>query len=188
MKRSSHTLDVISAAHTRGSETVVAGEFADIRFPKGGDLSLLASKLFVQLLDRAALESLNWSRRDLETIEETVRELIATTVALSVNTPRGRRRLMGGILAHVDRPDGQVYAGELIFKFSKTFRAVVRRSNHWAATSARAVLAMECKYSPWLYQIAALHAGRERVSHDPLAKVPGAAGLCEDAAVMILAT
>lgn len=166
MKRSSHTLDVISAAHTRGSETVVAGEFADIRFPKGGDLSLLASKLFVQLLDRAALESLNWSRRDLETIEETVRELIATTVALSVNTPRGRRRLMGGILAHVDRPDGQIYAGELIFKFSKTFRAVVRRSNHWAATSARAVLAMECKYSPWLYQIAALHAGRERVSHD----------------------
>ncbi len=37
---------------------------------------------------------------------------------------------------------------------------------HWAAISARAVLAMECKYSPWLYQICALHAGRERVSHE----------------------
>ena len=178
MKRSSRTLDVIAAAHAKGSETIVAGEVADIRFPKGGSLSLLASKLFVQLLDRAGaevvadrehgttLESLNWSHRDLETIEDTVRELITTTVALSVNTPRGRRRLMGGILAHVDRPDGQVYAGKLIFEFSKTFRAVVKRSNHWAAISARAVLAMECKYSPWLYQIAALHAGRERTSQD----------------------
>ncbi len=178
MKEPTRTLDIIAAAHAKGSETVVAGEVADIRFPKGGSLSLLASKLFVQLLDsagagvvadrehRTTLESLNWSHRDLETIEDTVRELIATTVALSVNTPRGRRRLMGGILAHVDRPDGQVYAGKLIFEFSKTFRAVVKRSNHWAAISARAVLAMECKYSPWLYQIASLHAGRERASQD----------------------
>lgn len=177
MNKHTRTLDVIAAARAKDSETVVADEVADIRFLKGGSLSLLASKLFVQLLDRAGagvvddrehratLESLNWSHRDLETIEDTVRELITTTVALSVNTPRGRRRLMGGILAHVDRPDGQVYAGELIFEFSKTFRAVVKRSNHWAAISARAVLAMECKYSPWLYHLTSLHAGRDRASH-----------------------
>ena len=73
--------------------------------------------------------------------------------------------MSGPVLAHVDRPEAG-YAGELIFEFSKTFRAVVRNSHHWAAISARAVLAMECKYAPWLYQIAALHAGRRRVSHD----------------------
>ena len=83
---------------------------------------------------------------------------------------RSRRHAGGGglsgpILAHVDRP-AEGYADVLLWEFSKTFRAVVKRSHHWAAISARAVLAMECKYSPWLYQICALHAGRERVSHE----------------------
>ena len=171
------TLEVIAAAAEKGREVIVAGEVADIRFPKSGGLSLLAAKLFVQLLERAgadvvndrehrtSLESLNWRHWDLESIEDTVRELMSTTVALTVETPRGRRQLLGPILAHVDRPV-EDYAGELVWEFSKTFRAVVKRSHHWAAISARAVLAMECKYSPWLYQICALHAGRERVSHE----------------------
>ena len=175
--RETSTLDVIAAAAKKGREVIVAGEVAEIRFPKGASLSLLASKLFVQLLERAGvdvvsdrehrttLESLNWSHRDLESIEDTVRELHGTTVSLTVQTPRGPRRLSGPILAHVDRP-ADAATGELIWEFSKTFRAVVKRSHHWAAISARAVLAMECKYSPWLYQICALHAGRERVSHE----------------------
>ena len=94
-----------------------------------------------------------------------MRELMTTEISLTVETPRGRRELLGMILAHVDRP-AERYAGELMWEFSKTFRAVVKRSHHWAAISARAVLAMECKYSPWLYQLCALHAGRERVAHE----------------------
>ena len=175
-KRTS-TLEVIAAAAGKGGEVIVAGEVADIRFPKGSGLSLLAAKLFVQLLERAgadvvnshehrtSLESLNWAHRDLQNIEDAVDELHGTRVSLTVETPRGRRRLSGSILAHVDRP-AEGYAGELLWEFSKTFRAVVKRSHHWAAISARAVLAMECKYSPWLYQICALHAGRERASHE----------------------
>ena len=177
MKKSTRTLDVIAAARARGVETVVAGEVAEIHFPKGGGLSLLASKLFVQLLDasgarvceqgrhRTMLESLNWSHRDLTTIEETVRELQRTIVSLTINTSRGRLRKSGQILTDVDREEDNP-AGELVWEFSNTFRAVVKNSRHWAAISARAVLAMECKYSPWLYQIAALHAGRERVFQD----------------------
>lgn len=177
MKKPIRTLDVIAAAHAKGVETVVAGEVAEIHFPKGGGLSLLASKLFVQLLDaagarvcdqdrhRTMLESLNWSHRDLTTIEETVRELQRTIVSLTVSTPRGRLRKSGQILTDVDREEDNP-AGELVWEFSNTFRAVVRNSRHWAAISARAVLAMECKYSPWLYQIAALHAGRERTFRD----------------------
>ena len=175
-KRTS-TLEVIAAAAEKGREVIVAGEVADIRFPKGGSLSLLASKLFVQLLERAGgdvvqdrehrttLESLNWSHRDLESIEDAVDELHGTRVSLTVETARGRGRVSGPILAHVERP-AEGYAGELLWEFSKTFRAVVKRSHHWAAISARAVLAMECKYSPWLYQLCALHAGRERVAHE----------------------
>ena len=176
-ERHTSTLEVIAAAAEKGREVIVAGEVADIRFPKGSSLSLLASKLFVQLLDRAGadvvndhehrttLESLNWSHRDLDALEDAVDELHGTRVSLTVETPRGRRRLSGPILAHVDRP-AEGYADVLLWEFSKTFRAVVKRSHHWAAISARAVLAMECKYSPWLYQICALHAGRERVSHE----------------------
>ena len=175
-KRTS-TLEVIAAAAGKGGEVIVAGEVADIRFPKGSGLSLLAAKLFVQLLERAgadvvnshehrtSLESLNWAHRDLQNIEDAVDELHGTRVSLTVETPRGRQRLSGPILAHVERP-AEGYAGELLWEFSKTFRAVVKRSHHWAAISARAVLAMECKYSPWLYQICALHAGRERASHE----------------------
>ena len=171
------TLEVIAAAAEKGREVVVAGEVAKIRFPKGGSLSLIAAKLFVQLLERAAadvvndrehrtrLESLNWAHRDLEGIKDAVRELMTTEISLTVETPRGWRELLGMILAHVDRP-AERYAGELVWEFSKTFRAVVKRSHHWAAISARAVLAMECKYSPWLYQLCALHAGRERVAHE----------------------
>ena len=91
------TLDVIAAVKGKDDrEVVVAGEIADIRFPKGDGLSLLASKLFVQLLDlagpevaadqehRVMLESLNWSHRDLAQIEDAVRELHGTTVSLTV--------------------------------------------------------------------------------------------------------
>lgn len=175
-KKPTKTLDVIAAANGKG-EVVVPGEVAEIHFPKGASLSLLASKLFVQLLDvagakvcepvehRTTLESLNWSHRETAEIEETVRELQRTIVELTVGTSRGKVRKSGPILTDVTRP-ADTSVGELVWEFSKTFRSVVRNSTHWAAISARAVLAMEGKYSPWLYQLAALHAGRREVSRD----------------------
>ena len=175
------TLSVIRASADRPDEVIVAGEVAEIRFPKGGSLSLLASKLFVQLLDiagadvaedrdhRTTLESLNWSHRELVEIEEAIHELHGTTVTLTVNTRNGRRRRSGVVLADFDRPDeieGEGGQGEIEWHFSRTFRSVIRNSHHWAAISARAVLAMESKYAVWLYQLAALHAGRDRVHED----------------------
>ena len=177
VKTPAPTLSVIRAAGDRPDEVIVAGEVAEIRFPKGGGLSLLASKLFVQLLDlagadvtedrthRATLASLNWGKRDLGEIEEAIYELHATTVAFTVETRSGRRRRSGVVLAEAERPEDAAQ-GEIHWRFSRPFQAVVRNSRHWAAISARAVLAMECKYSPWLYQLAALHAGRDRVSED----------------------
>ena len=176
-KRPASTLSVIRAAGDRDDEVIVAGEVAEIRFPKGGSLSLLASKLFVQLLDhagadvtedrthRATLASLNWANRDLDRIEEAIYELHATTVAFTVETRSGKRRRSGVVLAEAERPEDAAQ-GEIHWRFSRPFQAVVKNSRHWAAISARAVLVMECKYSPWLYQLAALHAGRGRVSQD----------------------
>ena len=172
------TLSVIRAAQDRPDKLIVAGEVAEIRFPKGGSLSLLASKLFVALLDiagagvaeprahRATLESLNWSHRELGELEEAIDELHGTRVALTVNTRNGRRRRSGVVLADADRPEDATGQGEIEWKFSDTFRAVVANSRHWAAISARAVLAMDCKYAPWLYQLCALHAGRDKISED----------------------
>ena len=172
------TLSVIRASADRPDELIVAGEVAEIRFPKGGSLSLLASKLFVQLLDlagadvaedrahRATLASLNWGKRELAEIEEAIHELHATTVSLTVNTRNGRRRRTGVVLADADRPEDADGQGEIEWHFSRTFRAVVANSRHWAAISARAVLAMDSKYAVWLYQLCALHAGRARVSED----------------------
>ena len=177
MRNRTRTLDVIAAAHAKGVETIVAGEVAEIHFPKSGGLSLLAAKLFVQLLDRAGPEvvsdrehratmrSLNWSHRELDELEEVIAELHQTRISLTVNTRRGKRRLSGVVLADMNRPVDTA-SGEILWRFSATFRAVVKNSRHWAAISARAVLAMECKYSPWLYQLAALHAGRERTHQD----------------------
>ena len=172
------TTAVIRAAADRPDEVIVAGEVAEIRFPEGRGLSLLASKLFVQLMDlagadvaedrdhRAPMASLNWGKRELAEIEAATRELHRTTVELSVNTRNGKRRRSGVVLSDVDRPDDEDAQGEIEWRFSKTFRYVIANSRHWAAISARAVLAMESKYAVWLYQLAALHAGRDRVSED----------------------
>ena len=172
-KEPTRTLSVIRAAADRPDELIVAGEVAEIRFPKGGSLSLLASKLFVQLLDlagadvaeerthRATMRSLNWSHRELEELEEAIHELHATTVSLNSETAS----YSGSVLAEALRPKDATQ-GELEWRFSRPFQQVVKNSRHWAAISARAVLAMDCKYSPWLYQLCALHAGRGRVSED----------------------
>lgn len=177
-KAPAKTTAVIRAAEDKPDEVIVAGEVAEIRFPKSGGLSLLASKLFVQLLDaaganvtedrshRATLRSLNWSHRELGELEDVIDELHATKVSLTVNSRNGRRRRTGLVLADVERPEDATSQGEIEWWFSRTFRAVIANSRHWAAISARAVLAMECKYTPWLYQLAALHAGRDRVSED----------------------
>ena len=176
-KTPTKTISVIRAATDRPDEVIVAGEVAEIRFPKGGSLSLLASKLFVQLLDiagadvtedrthRATLESLNWSHRELDEIEDAIDELHDTKVSLTMQTRSGRRRRTGVVLADVERPEDATQ-GEIEWRFSRTFQSVIRNSHHWAAISARAVLAMDCKYSVWLYQLCALHAGRDRVSED----------------------
>ena len=44
------TLDVIAAAD--GKETIVAGEVAEMDFPKRSGMSLLSAKLLVQIADR----------------------------------------------------------------------------------------------------------------------------------------
>ena len=167
------TLSVIRAATDQPDELIVAGEVAEIRFPNGASLSLLASKLFVALLDlagadvtedrthRATLASLNWGKRELAEIEDAFYELHATTVTLISVTDS----YSGSVLAEVRRPKIATQ-GEIHWRFSRPFQQVVKNSRHWAAISARAVLAMESKYTPWLYQLAALHAGRTRVSED----------------------
>ena len=167
------TLSVIRAAADQPDELIVAGEVAEIRFPNGASLSLLASKLFVALLDlagadvtedrthRATLASLNWGKRELAEIEDAFYELHATTVTLISVTDS----YSGAVLAEVRRPKIATQ-GEIHWRFSRPFQQVVKNSRHWAAISARAVLAMESKYTPWLYQLAALHAGRARVSED----------------------
>ena len=172
------TTSVIRAAGDNPDEVIVAGEVAEIRFPKGAGLSLLASKLFVQLMDfagadvtedrphRTTLASLNWGKRELAEIEAAIDELHFTKVSLTINSRNGRRRKTGLVLADVERPDDDTSQGEIEWWFSRTFRAVIANSRHWAAISARAVLAMDSKYSVWLYQLAALHAGRKRVTED----------------------
>ena len=172
-KSATRTTAVIRAAADRPDEVIVAGEVAEIRFPKGGSLSLLASKLFVQLLDiagadvtedrthRATLASLNWGKRELAEIEDAIYELHATTVTLFTKG----ERYSGAVLAEARRP-ADATQGEIHWRFSRPFQQVIKNSRHWAAISARAVLAMECKYTPWLYQLAALHAGRDRVHED----------------------
>lgn len=186
-EKTTKTLDVIAAVKGK-DEVVIAGEVAEIHFPKGSGLSLLATKLFVQLLDvastriceptehRVAIAALNWAHRDAAEIEETVRELQRTIIEVTVDTGRGKRRKSGQILTDVER-DVDAGTGELVWEFSKTFRSVVRNSTHWAAISARAVLLMEGKYSPWLYQLVALHAGRREISRDwPLEELRGRLG------------
>ena len=167
------TLSVIRAAADRDDEVIVAGEIVDLRIPGGRSLSLLASKLFVLLLDRAGtgvtedrthratLESLNWGKRDLAEIEEAIYELHGTSVTLFTETDI----YSGPVLAEVRRPKnaGQ---GVMHWRFSRPFQQVIKDSRHWAAISGRAILAMECKYSPWLYQLCALHAGRDKISED----------------------
>jgi len=174
-KERTKTLDVIAAAN--GRETIVAGEVAELDFPKTGGMSLLSSKLLVQILDlagpsicepkqhRVQISELNWSHRDLATIEDSVIELQRTLVRLRVETGKGIKRKSGQILTDVSR-DEDAASGELVWKFSDTFRQVVRHSRHWAAISLSAVLAFECKYSVWLYQLAALHAPRRQVTKD----------------------
>ena len=169
---------MIRASADRPDEVIVAGEVAEIRFPNGATLSLLASKLFVQLLDltgadvtedrahRATFASLNWGKRELAEIEAAIDELHGTRVALTVPTRNGEERRTGVVLADVRRPADATGQGEIEWKFSDTFRAVVANSHHWAAISARAVLAMDSKYAVWLYQLCALHAGRGRVHED----------------------
>lgn len=169
------TLDVIAAVEKGGKrEVIVAGEVAEIHFPSGTTLSLLASKLFVQLLEKAGskvceaaehkatLQELNWAHKDGKFIESAIRELQKTIVELTVSTNRGRVQRSGPVLTDVIR-EVDTPTGEITWEFSKTFRSVVRNSTHWAAISARAVLLMEGKYSPWLYQLAALHAGRDQI-------------------------
>jgi len=171
------TLRTIHAAQDNPAELIVAGEVADIRFARGNGLSLLGSKLFVGLMEqagakicdqvehRAMIRELNWSHRDLSEIEDTIRELQRTIVELTVDTSRGKVRKSGPVLTDVERPE-DTSQGEIAWEFSKTFRSVVRNSNHWAAVSSRAIFAMESKYAVWLYQLLALRAGRKQMAHD----------------------
>ena len=129
-KRRLRTLDIITASAGDRDRLVVAGEVAEIQFPKKGGLSLLATKLFFQLVEMAGAEiceakthtglmqDLNWSHRDLGFIEDAVLELHRTVVSLVQETSKGKRRLSGSVLAHMDRPEDRK-TGEIVWEFSK---------------------------------------------------------------------
>jgi hypothetical protein len=171
------TIDVITAAKDR--ELIVAGELVDMHFPKGAGLSLRAAKAWVAMLDHAGAQILDdiehtaplreivkgWHQSSHE-LEEIVQELHQTTISLTYVDRSGLRRRKSTVLvADIDRPL-DTDAAEIKWRYSNGVRQLVKNSHHWAAISARAVYAMECKYSPWLYQLAALHAGRREVSRD----------------------
>lgn len=171
MIKRTKTTQVIAAAR-KEPETILPAELANMHFPKENGLSLLAWKMLIRVIDAAgsdicedqehklAIATLNWSHRDMDFIEETVRELQRTIVEMQIDTTRGKAKKSGPILTDVTR-DLDAQTGELIWAFSKTFRAVVRNSHHWAAVGARALLHMESKYAPPLYLIASLYAGRQ---------------------------
>lgn len=172
-KRTS-TVKIMETVKSKGSdEVILPGEFVNLHFPEGASLSLLASKLFVQLIDNAMpsitqdkehtvrIADINCGNRTASVIETTVRELQRTLVEIDVVSRKGRKaKRSAPILTEVTR-DIDTEVGELTYEFSKTFRQVVANSNHWASIHAKAVLAMEGKYSPWLYQLCALLAPRE---------------------------
>lgn len=174
MKKPTRTLDVITA-RKKGTEAIIPGELANLHFPKENGLSLLAWKMLVRVIDEAGaricddrehrleIAALNWSHKELDFIEETLRELQRTIVEIQVDTSRGKKVQSGAILTDVTR-DLETATGEVVWEFSKTFRAVVKNSHHWAAIGAKALLHMESKYAPPLYMLAALYAGRRHNS------------------------
>tara|TARA_R100000687_G_C6453277_1_gene166359 strand:- start:9993 stop:10910 length:918 start_codon:yes stop_codon:yes gene_type:complete len=174
MKKATRTLDVI-AARKKGTDAIIPGELANLHFPKENGLSLLAWKMLVRVIDEAGaricddrehrleIAALNWSHKDLNFIEDTLRELQRTIVDIQIDTSRGKKVQSGSILTDVTR-DLDTATGEILWEFSKTFRAVVKNSHHWAAVGAKALLHMESKYAPPLYMLAALYAGRRHNS------------------------
>ena len=181
MSKKTSTLDVISAVS--GDEVIVAGEIADIHFSNGNGLSLTAAKAFIAMLDHAGAkiiddvehcaplrEIITGGHRSSVELIETINELHKTIVALTYVDRAGLRRRKSSVLvAEVDCPLDTTSA-EIRWRYPNAVRYLVKNSSHWAGISARAVLLMECKYSPWLYQLVALHAGRRQPFSDwPLA-------------------
>jgi len=156
------TLEIIKFNEDKPDKVVLPQEVCNIEFRTGASLSLLASKLFVQLVKivgsdivetkrhRVSYSALNWANRDKELIRNAVLELISTTVHIQ----KDDHELIGTILNDVKR-DYDDYSGGIEFKFSDVFIEVVKNSSLWATISAQAVLLMECKYSIWLYQMIA---------------------------------
>lgn len=177
MERKTPTLDVIAAA--KGHELVIAGEMVDLEFPAGTGLSLRAAKAFLAMLDLAGAriaddvehsaplrEIVPGGHRATEDLEGIVDELHGTKIKFTYVDRAGQRRRKSTVLvAEVDRPLDTDTA-EIRWRYSNAVRQLVRMSHHWAAIQTQAVMAMECKYSPWLYQLVALHAGRRAVSQE----------------------
>lgn len=178
MKKPTQTLDVIAATQGK-DELIVPGELVDIHFPAGAGLSLRAAKAWVAMMELAGLqivedvehsaplrEVVPGGHRGLDDLEAIVQELHQTTISLTYVDRQGLRRRKSTVLvADIDRPL-DTDAAEIRWRYSNGVRGLVRHSKHWAGISARAVYAMECKYSPWLYQLVALHAGRKNVVRD----------------------
>lgn len=176
-KKPTKTLDVIAAA--QGRELVIAGELVDIQFPAGVGLSLRAAKTFLAMLEHAGTKIADdvehaaplrqivpGGHRATDDLDEIIQELHRTTIRLTYVDRSGQRRRKSTVLvADVDRPLDTDLA-EIRWRYSNGVRNLVQASSHWAAIRTQAVLAMEGKYSPWLYQLAALHAGRREVSRD----------------------
>lgn len=166
------TLTVIAGVHkSDNGQVVMPGEVIEMHFPNGRYFNLLTSKLLIALLDMAGpsvvddkmhtaqIEDLNWSHRDAKVIETSIRELQQTTVELTTTDGNEVVTRSGPILSHVERVEGAALQSVTV-EFSKTFRAVVDRSNYWGTLERAAAMRMESKYALALYNVASLYAKR----------------------------
>ena len=172
-KSDTKTLETVAATRDDPGTIIAGGEVVELRFAKGGALSLRAAKLWHSLVDAAGLAvvedreheiplaELNWMHRSKADLIDCIRELQQTVVEVEVEYRGRKRRRSGQLLTDVDRDlddDGVVN-----FRFSNAIRTILGRSRHWAALSARAVLAMESRYTLRLYEIVALRVNRRQV-------------------------
>lgn len=169
---------------------VVPGEIVDAVLPQDKPLSLIALKLLHVLLDRAggrvteavehhvAMADLNGGHhRGAAELVAAVRELQRTIIELEEDRDGRRVAVSGQVLTDCARDMEADGRGILAYRLSETMRRVIRNSSHWAAVSARAVLAMESRYAVRLYQWVALRVHRrqavEVVTLDDLRAVLG---------------
>lgn len=174
------TLDAIRNFRDDPDAIVEAGEVVDMRFPKGGRMSLRGGKLFHLLIDAAGVDVAEDTphRITLAALNETfhasvpelvglIEELQSTSLSLKLTDNKGRRYTKTGpLLSDVEREDEDQEQAEIRFEFSPAMRKAISNSTHWAVISKRALLAFESRYSLNLYTTLSLKAGLRKTSDE----------------------